>query len=753
MKTLNGGVNKETCSPLPRSPTRVMKNRAMESSFLSPTPKVTTHSTINEVRDSLKMPSIGLSPQDVDDVISDVNYDEISAVASPYRSPKRASVNASLNSTRYHQKELPMEQARGKKWISSDASVASTKSTKSTRSIRSFFTRKSTPNARGDDVSVAVSTKPTKSRWWNRSVSQKSPIDAREATSVQSVGRIQPIQSFRVKKAEKRTVRGADKNNDQLVADFFDVKSLASEPDFVGSSKLRRATSELKKDRMLETQSVSSGRSLRSNVFSKFFLRMRAINDEVQDIDPPNLAGNAVIAYDEVSFDDDITLGSSFDNLSRMGSLPDDYDESSQGSVYSLDSTGTNNDYGDSLKEAPLKETPFLQRIMQRRILKNEATILRDVVGRGPSSSGPASEYDSPRLESPVQRNKVLGPGLMKISSTKSVGDLPSYNESEQISPSRAVNRGLCRWNSDHDLASVPSAPKRPSRETEPEGGNVVSSPSRSPKKTLDKNIKTSQSMRNLSCSSECKMSDGEDDDSILSLLSGLLATWSAEREAVNTVASVSQGLASCGSAWKPKSILKSISESFEEQKIETRGPFSVSFDTIEIREYERVVGDNPSCSKGPPISIGWECLLCRLYRINDYEKHVRGPRRTKKEFHLAADKRTHLLVDVWERSEDDIRKARREATYIQYCRAKTAFSGSRAAAKEAAFLRKANDRSKNSLLTEALNMMDDQMPSEISPKPRSSNIEPIRPPSRGKVPSSPSPKPPSARHNPFLEV
>jgi hypothetical protein len=730
----------------------MMKNRVPESSFLSPTPKVTSHSTINEVRDSLKMPSVGLSPQDFDEVISDVNYDEISA-ASPYRSPRRTSVNTALNSVRYHQKELPMEQARNKTWVSSDASVGSTKSTKSTRSIRSFFVRKSTPIVRPveDDVSVAASTKSTMSRWWNRSAApRKAPVEAK-ATNAQNSNTTNPVQSFRVKKAEKRSVRGAVKKNDQLVADFFDVKSLASEPDFVGSSKSRRAAPESKKnDRMLETQSVSSGRSLRSNVFSKFFLRMRAINDEVQDIDPPNLSGNAVIAFDEVSFDDELTLGSSFDNLSRMGSLPDDYEDSSEGSVESLESTDTNNDIDDDSKETPLKETPFLHRIMQRRILKNESTILRDVVGRSPSTPGTLSEFDSP-----MQRSRVLVPGLTKASSTKSVGDLPSGTESEQLSPSRsAVNRGLCRWNSDHDIASVPSAPKRPSRGTEPDSGNVASSPSRSPKKTLEKNIKTSQSMRNLSCSSECKMSDDEgDDDSILSLLSGLLATWSAEREGVNAIITVPQELALCGGSRKPKSILKMMSENFEEQKDEPRGPFNVSFDTIEIREYERVVGDNPSCSKGPPISIGWECLLCRLYRISDYENHIRGPRRTKKEFHLAADKRTHLLVDVWERSEDDIRKARREATYIQYCRAKTAFSGSRAAAKEAAFLRKANDRSKNSILAEALNMMDDQMPTEITPKPRRANVEPIRPPSRGKVPSAPSPKPASARHNPFLEV
>lgn len=32
----------------------------------------------------------------------------------------------------------------------------------------------------------------------------------------------------------------------------------------------------------------------------------------------------------------------------------------------------------------------------------------------------------------------------------------------------------------------------------------------------------------------------------------------------------------------------------------------SVSFADVNIREYERILGDNPSCTSGPPISLGW---------------------------------------------------------------------------------------------------------------------------------------------------
>jgi hypothetical protein len=83
---------------------------------------------------------------------------------------------------------------------------------------------------------------------------------------------------------------------------------------------------------------------------------------------------------------------------------------------------------------------------------------------------------------------------------------------------------------------------------------------------------------------------------------------------------------------------------------------------------------------------------------VEYYETSVKPPRRSKKEFHMTADRRTQLLLDEWQYPEEDLQRARREATYVQYCRAKTSFSGSRAAAKEAAFLRKANSRPKPSI-------------------------------------------------------
>ena len=47
-----------------------------------------------------------------------------------------------------------------------------------------------------------------------------------------------------------------------------------------------------------------------------------------------------------------------------------------------------------------------------------------------------------------------------------------------------------------------------------------------------------------------------------------------------------------------------------------------ITFTTIEIRRYERILGDNPSCSHGPALSIGWEYDrgLTSIQKIDDYE-------------------------------------------------------------------------------------------------------------------------------------
>ena len=50
-------------------------------------------------------------------------------------------------------------------------------------------------------------------------------------------------------------------------------------------------------------------------------------------------------------------------------------------------------------------------------------------------------------------------------------------------------------------------------------------------------------------------------------------------------------------------------------------GARCIEFGTVEIQEYEIVLDDNPGCSEGAPISIGWTPIRTRLFEsIQAYE-------------------------------------------------------------------------------------------------------------------------------------
>jgi hypothetical protein len=79
-----------------------------------------------------------------------------------------------------------------------------------------------------------------------------------------------------------------------------------------------------------------------------------------------------------------------------------------------------------------------------------------------------------------------------------------------------------------------------------------------------------------------------------------------------------------------------------------------VSWDTIQFRTYETILGDNPSVSAGPPISLGWKYNVSSstIVSIDDYESR-RGRRRSKEQFLLPLVARERALMDAgYSRSE-----------------------------------------------------------------------------------------------------
>ena len=71
----------------------------------------------------------------------------------------------------------------------------------------------------------------------------------------------------------------------------------------------------------------------------------------------------------------------------------------------------------------------------------------------------------------------------------------------------------------------------------------------------------------------------------------------------------------------------------------------NVSFDQIIIREYFIEIGDNPSCSGGPPVTIGWEYDEVGCMDLEEYEE-CRPTRRFGRQMLLPLETRTQMIEE-----------------------------------------------------------------------------------------------------------
>jgi hypothetical protein len=98
-----------------------------------------------------------------------------------------------------------------------------------------------------------------------------------------------------------------------------------------------------------------------------------------------------------------------------------------------------------------------------------------------------------------------------------------------------------------------------------------------------------------------------------------------------------------------------------------------VRFHVIQVRAYEQTIGDNPSVSYGPPISLDWEYEELEPVDLEVYEA-TRGPRRTKRQMMLNYYNRRNILTWRCGFSEEELKLAQKEANKIKRARAMTKY-------------------------------------------------------------------------------
>lgn len=111
-----------------------------------------------------------------------------------------------------------------------------------------------------------------------------------------------------------------------------------------------------------------------------------------------------------------------------------------------------------------------------------------------------------------------------------------------------------------------------------------------------------------------------------------------------------------------------SASNSFDLSSSGKKMSRSVSFASVDVREYDRTVGDNPSCRSGPPLSLDWS--YSKKYEqpktLDQYEIERQDRARSLKQLHVTKHRRRNLLSFSWGHTEEDFTNARKETRKLQ---------------------------------------------------------------------------------------
>jgi hypothetical protein len=107
-----------------------------------------------------------------------------------------------------------------------------------------------------------------------------------------------------------------------------------------------------------------------------------------------------------------------------------------------------------------------------------------------------------------------------------------------------------------------------------------------------------------------------------------------------------------------------------------------ISFGGIQVREYERIVGDHPDTRIGVPLTIGWGYMEREMLPIDQYE----ADRVPKGNLRMSSITRKNILHNVFGVPEEELRAAEKEVQKIKKSRQRTNNQSKLGAKSESAF-------------------------------------------------------------------
>lgn len=179
--------------------------------------------------------------------------------------------------------------------------------------------------------------------------------------------------------------------------------------------------------------------------------------------------------------------------------------------------------------------------------------------------------------------------------------------------------------------------------------------------------VQTYSSMNTkISCSDDEEEKDYLEDTATTSMSNDISTSFSSHSSSGILYSSSSSSSSSNSSS----SSMRSSFTSADARDSKATSIHGVKFSSIDIRSYKITLGDNPSCSYGPPISLDWEYSNNIKMSIDEYEKS-RGARRKSYQMQMNSQYREKLL-QTWDITPDEIQYRVKELKLVRKGRDRT---------------------------------------------------------------------------------